>query len=245
MGDPFDNRVLVANHLEFPNSDELVFASSEKFVPTIGPSSSFIPPPPSVSVNDPSLTALFQQVESNTKSLNSINHKLDSILSSFELTRQSLDAMDTKLLLLKAMYSNLSKHVGYEFGALQEGMTSSVKIWEKEFVKLFFMLGTGLSHNNKHQWFDRHWMGDKTLDELTLSLPLPVVPPPAVFGFSREEYKDKIFQWLAARDGKNPSSDFYEIYFTELGQPPVYPDHSTRQGKTKGKGKVSDPVDLD
>ena len=30
----------------------------------------------------------------------------------------------------------------FEFGALQEGMTVAAKAWEKEFVKLFFKLGS-------------------------------------------------------------------------------------------------------
>lgn len=40
---------------------------------------------------------------------------------------------------------------------------------------------------------------------------------------STEVYRKKIFSWLAACDGKDPTPGFYYKNFTEYGEPSAYP----------------------
>ncbi|KAL8155635.1 hypothetical protein AgCh_000870 [Apium graveolens] len=105
----------------------------------------------------------------------------------------------------------------------------------------------------------RDWIGDCTLEEITTPFPLPAIPPPSVFGMIREEYKEKIFEWLRERDGKAPAHDAFDKLFSEYGSAPVFPtakDKASGSGKNKGKapdlvhvpqpfGRLSEILDLD
>ena len=135
-------------------------------------------------------------------------------------------------------------------------MLTSAKAWEKEFVKLFFMLGSetkfiaqqvsALTIRDSAQWFKKKdWMGDCTLSKIIPPLPLPAIPHAAIFGLSHEEYRAKILDWMSTRDGKAPSADFYEKTFTEYGQEPNYPQTTPSSSRKKPKGKAAETVNLD
>ncbi|KAL8107167.1 hypothetical protein AgCh_023829 [Apium graveolens] len=195
------------------------------------------------------------------KTFGSLTTEISILNASFELFRKyvcsSLDDVNAKLSVLHTSDVKLSKTIDFEFGTLQEGMVSSYKAWEKEFVKLFFKLGSetkflsqqlsAMQDKIKMYWHKkRDWIGDCTLEEITAPLPLPAIPPPSVFGMSREEYKAKIFDWLRERDGKAPAQEAFDKLFSEYGSAPVFPSsHNKASGSGRGKGKAPVYVDDD
>ncbi|KAL8095322.1 hypothetical protein AgCh_036693 [Apium graveolens] len=82
----------------------------------------------------------------SVKTLGSLTSEVSILNASFEMFRKyvcsSLDDINAKLSVLHTSDVKLSKTIDFEFGTLQEGMVSSAKAWEKEFVKLFFKLGS-------------------------------------------------------------------------------------------------------
>ena len=82
-------------------------------------------------------------------------------------------------------------------------------------------------------------IGDCTLEEITAPLPLPAIPPPSVFGMTREEYKTKIFDWLQERDGKAHDQDDFDKLFSEYGLAPVYPAKKDEKKDKKEKAHVN------
>ena len=193
--------------------------------------------------------ALSSKVDVNTKSIEDLHL---SHLNFQKSVTASLESLHSKLDILRVHDSKIAKTMDFEFGALQEGMTTVAKAWEKEFVKLFFKLGsetqflskqlTQMQNKRSLPWHNKNdWIGDCTLEEITAPLPLPAIPPPSVFGLSAAEYRDKIFEWMAQRDGHAPSPGFFEKTFTYYGQPPA----TSSSSKDKGKGPATVDIDDD
>lgn len=212
----------------------------------------FVPPQSSDNSEISSLlTTLISKVDANSIAIQALSEKYAAMENFIGLVASSLDSIDSKLSFLKAKEQKVSKILDFEFSSLQERLARVGKAWEKEFVKLLFKLGSenkfisqqvsALVTRNDLQWYKKKdWIGDCTLEEITAPFPIPAIPPPAVFGMTQAEYREKIFTWLTERDGKAPSEDFYDRDFTEISQPVKYPE-----SKGKGKGKMSDPVNLD
>ena len=100
-----------------------------------------------------------------------------------------------------------------------------------------------MQDKSKMYWHKkRDWIGDCTQEEITAPLPLPAIPPPSVFGMTKEEYKAKIFYWLRERDGKAPAQEAFDKLFSEYGSAPVFP---SSQNKASGLGKGKAPVYVD
>ncbi|KAK1392381.1 hypothetical protein POM88_011437 [Heracleum sosnowskyi] len=242
--DSFDLKVLTANKFKIVDNS-LVFNQASKPVSSTHAASSH------VSFESSSyFIALSKQVEDNSKLLQTVNSKLDSVLTLLQSSASRIDSVDTQLLFLKSLYSKLSSTTNLEFGNMQDGLFHAAKAWEKKFVKLFYILSSEtkfvskqvstIVHKKDLQWHSRDWMDDSTLAEITIPLPLPAIPPPQALGLTPDEYHAKIFEWLSARDGKPPPDNFYLTMFTEYGQPYVVPPTVTRKGNAKHT-----PVDVD
>lgn len=81
-----------------------------------------------------------------------------------------------------------------------------------------------MQDKGKMPWHKKHdRIGDCTLEEISAPLPLPAIPPPSVFGLSYEEYRQKIFDCLVTRDGKDLAPGFYDKNFSEYGDPQEFP----------------------
>ncbi|KAL8103060.1 hypothetical protein AgCh_027552 [Apium graveolens] len=265
----FDLSVLTLNGLIVSESNELVFDDASRNVGGIPKSPNYASDPFDQPTNT-LLNSLLIKLNENSAALASINQHFASIKTlgsltsevsilnaSFELFRKyvcsSLDDINAKLSVLHTSDVKLSKTIDFEFGTLQEGMVSSVKAWEKEFVKLFFKLGSetkflsqqlsAMQDKSKMYWHKkRDWIGDCTLEEITAPLPLPAIPPPSAFGMTREEYKAKIFDWLRERDGNALAQEAFDKLFSEYGSTPVFP---SSQNKASGSGKGKAPVNVD
>ncbi|KAL8116542.1 hypothetical protein AgCh_022894 [Apium graveolens] len=265
----FDLSVLTANGLVVSESNELVFDDASRNVGGIPKSPNYASDPfdqPTntllnsllIKLNENSAAlANLNQHFASVKTLGSLTSEVSILNASFELFRKyvcsSLDDINAKLSVLHTSDVKLSKTIDFEFGTLQEGMVSSAKAWEKEFVKLFFKLGSetkflsqqlsAMQDKSKMYWHKkRDWIGDCTLEEITAPLPLPAIPPPSVFGMTREEYKAKIFEWLREREGKAPAKEAFDKLFSEYGSAPVFP---SSQNKASGSGKGKAPVHVD
>lgn len=245
LSDLFDSRTLSTNHLSVNEFDQLVSV--------ISPSETSLPESPTYqpSFDDTRsnpLANLSTQVEANTKSLETLQSKMVSFESSLASLSKSVELMHSKLDVLHINDRSIARRMDFEFGSLQEGMTHTAKAWEKEFIKLFYRLGTETQFLSKQitslggkytiPWHEKqNWIGDYTLQEITAPLPLPAIPPPAAFGLTKEAYMEKLFAWMTARDGKKPPLDFFDRSFSSYGEPSKFPESS------KGKGPVNIPDD--
>ncbi|KAL8099137.1 hypothetical protein AgCh_031715 [Apium graveolens] len=267
----FDLSVLTLNGLIVSESNELVFDDFHRNVGGIPKSPNYASDPfdqPTKTLLNSLLIKLnenysalvnLNQHFASVETLGSLTSQVSMIHASFELFRKfacsSLDSINAKLSVLHASDVKLSKTLDFEFRTLQEGLVSSAKTWEKEFVKLFFKLGSetkfvsqqlsAMQDKSKIYWHKkRDWIGDYTLEEITAPFPLPAIPPPSVFGMSMEEYKEKIFDWLREQDGKVLAQDAFDKLFSEYGSAPVYPS-SQNKASSSGKGKGKAPVNID
>ncbi|KAL8112245.1 hypothetical protein AgCh_019805 [Apium graveolens] len=232
----FDLSVLTANNLFVSESNELHFDETLRPVGGLPKSPNYASYPsdrPTNSLLNLLLVKLnenlvylanFNQHFTSVETLGSLNSQVIIMNVSFELFRKfvcsSLDSINAKLSVLHASDVKLAKTMDFEFGTLQEGLDKSKIYWHKK----------------------RDWIGDCTLEEITAPLPLPAIPPPSVFGITREEYKAKIFDWIRERDDKAPAQDAFDKLFSEYGSAPVFPtakDKALGSGKDKGKAPVN------
>ncbi|KAL8087683.1 hypothetical protein AgCh_037723 [Apium graveolens] len=229
----FDLSVLTLNGLVVSESNELVFDDASRNVGGIPKSPNYASDPfdqPTntllnsllIKLNENSVAlANLNQHFASDKTLGSLTSEVSILNASFELFRKyvcsSLDDINAKLSVLHTSDVKLSKTIDFEFGTLQEGMVSSAKAWEKEFVKLFFKLGS----ETKFLSQQLSAMQDKS---------------------KIEEYKAKIFDWLRERDGKAPAQEAFDKLFSEYGSAPVFP---SSQNKASGSGKRKAPVNVD
>ncbi|KAL8157440.1 hypothetical protein AgCh_002223 [Apium graveolens] len=154
----FDLSVLTLNGLIISESNELVFDDSSRNVGGIPKSPNYASDPfdqPTntllnsllIKLNENSAAlANLNQHFASVKTLGSLTSEVSILNASFEMFRKyvcsSLDDINAKLSVLHTSDVKLAKTIDFEFGTLQEGMVSSAKAWEKEFVKLFFKLGS-------------------------------------------------------------------------------------------------------
>lgn len=205
LTETFDINTITRNHLSVNELNQLVFDNDHSVSDTFLPHSPTAPSSFGNTQLNAFLDGLSAQVGANTKAIDSFQTKLVSVESSLASMSKSMESLHSKLDILKANDQSISRRMDFEFGSLQEGMTHTAKAWEKEFVKLFFKLGSEtqflskqlISIYGKHvtPWHKKKdWIGDCTLEEITAPLPLPAIPPPAAFGLTKDAYMEKLFQ---------------------------------------------------
>lgn len=144
--DYFDSKTLLASHLQISYENKLFYGSSHGVYPG-HPSS----PGYNSDHTDQDLTSvlnsLFEKVYQNSIIIESIQKNMSALESFSSLTSQfsilhANHQIFVKLDVLRVHDKKLAQTVDFEFGTLQEGMQISAKSWEKEYVKLFFKLGS-------------------------------------------------------------------------------------------------------
>ncbi|XP_074327127.1 uncharacterized protein LOC141665043 isoform X1 [Apium graveolens] len=257
----FDLSVLSANNIEIIESGVLIFGEGHKSFGSFPESPHYMSDPDQE--DSVLLKSLLSKVSENNHLLESLKTQFASIESLASLTSQvsmmrasyemfnksvtaSLESINAKLEILHVHDKKVSRAIYFEFGVLHEGMVTTAKAWEEEFVKLFYKLGTETKYISQQvstrsmPWHQKKdWLGDMTLAEITSPLPLPAVPPPEAFGMTRAEYRSYILEWLRKRDGKAPDEGKLDKLFSEYGASPVY------HNKGKRKTRESAPVDVD
>ncbi|KAL8124726.1 hypothetical protein AgCh_012399 [Apium graveolens] len=200
----FDLAVLSANNIEIIESGVLIFGEGHKSFGSFPESPHYMSDPDQE--DSVLLKSLLSKVSKSNNLLESLRTQFASIESLASLTSQvsmmrasyemfnksvtaSLESINAKLEILHVHDKKVSRAIDFEFGALHEGMVTTTKAWEEEFVKLFYKLGTETKYISQQvstrsmPWHQKKdWLGDMTLAEVTSPSPLPAVPPPEAFG---------------------------------------------------------------